>query len=108
MRVLTTVASLVMAASVTTPAQAAASIRVPEARVAGGDVVELTYPSVVNTRIKRADRALDRATRQLENGAAAKGAKSLKVVRRQLAAAWRGARYVIRTTPPPPAEEARA
>src|SRR3954452_10623184 len=108
MRTITTALSLLLAAGVTAASPAAASARGPEAHASGGDVVELTYPSIVKTRVKRAERALDRATNQLEGGSSAKGLKSLKVVRRQMAAAWRGARYVIRTTPPPPAEEARA
>jgi hypothetical protein len=84
-----------------------ASARPPEASASGGDVVALTYPSIVSVRIKRTETALDRATRQVENGSTAKAVKSLKTVRRQLSSAWRGARYVIRTTPPPPADEAR-
>jgi hypothetical protein len=79
-----------------------------KARAAGGDVVELTYPSIVQVRVKRAERALDRATNKIEAGQNEKAAAKLKVVRRQTAAAWRGAKYIIRTTPPPPpAEDAR-
>jgi hypothetical protein len=79
-----------------------------QARAAGSDVVELTYPSIVQVRVKRAERALDRATNKIEAGQNQKAAAKLKVVRRQTAAAWRGAKYVIRTTPPPPpAEDAR-
>ncbi len=107
MRMIPTALLLVLAAGVTASAPAAAATRGAEAHASGGDVVPLIYPSIVNTRVKRAERALDRATNQLEGGSSAKGLKSLKIVRRQLAAAWRGARYVIRTTPPPPAEEAR-
>ena len=107
MRMFPTALVLVLAAGVTAAAPAAASTRGAEAHASGGDVVPLIYPSIVNTRVKRAERALDRATNQLEGGSSAKGLKSLKIVRRQMAAAWRGARYVIRTTPSPPAEEAR-
>ena len=88
-------------------APAAASAHAPEASASGGDVVELVYPSIIKVRVKRTERALDRATKQVESNKMAKAVKSLKVVRRQLSSAWRGARYVIRTTPPPPAEEAR-
>jgi hypothetical protein len=107
MRLITSTLPLLLAAGLIAAAPAAASGRVPDARASGGDVVPLTYPSIVNTRVKRANQALDRATKQLENGSSAKGVKTLKVVRRQLAAAWRGARYVIRTTPPPVADDAR-
>jgi hypothetical protein len=80
----------------------------PKAKAAGDPVVELTYPSIVQVRVSRTENALERATRKIENGKPeAEIARTLKVVRRQLAAAWRGARYVIRTTPPPVAEEAR-
>ena len=67
--------------------------------------VELIYPSLVRVRIGRTERALERATRKIENNKLAEAATTLKVVRRQMAAAWRGAKYVIRTAPPPPPEE---
>ena len=76
-----------------------------KAKAAGGDAVELIYPSLVRVRVARTERALDRATRKIENGKPVKAATTLKVVRRQMAAAWRGAKYIIRTTPPPPPEE---
>jgi hypothetical protein len=80
----------------------------PKAQASGGDVVELTYPSIVRTHVTRAERAMERATRKIENDKPDKAARPLKVVRRQVAAAWRGAKYKIRTTPPPPAEDAQA
>src|SRR5215210_6755565 len=92
-----------LAASTATAAQPPAP-----ASAAGGDVVELTYPSIVKGRVDRTERALRRATSQVEDGNPAKAASRLKTVRRQLSSAWRGAKYVIRSTPPPPAEEARA
>jgi len=79
----------------------------PQAHASGGDVVELTYPSIVSTHVERTERALERATRKIENDKPAAAARPLKVVSRQMAAAWRGAKYKIRTTPPPPADEAR-
>jgi hypothetical protein len=108
MRLMTTTLPLALAASAILAAPAAGSAHVPDAHSSGSDAVELIYPSIVRTRIERTERALKRATKQLESGRSAKAVTSLKVVRRQMAAAWRGARYVIRTTPPPPAEEARA
>jgi hypothetical protein len=75
------------------------------AKAAGGDAVELTYPSIVQVRVNRTENALERATKKIENGKPVEAANTMKVVRRQLGAAWRGAKYVIRTTPPPPPEE---
>ena len=75
------------------------------AKAAGGDAVELTYPSIVQVRVNRTEKALERATKKIENGKPVEAATTMKVVRRQLGAAWRGAKYVIRTTPPPPPEE---
>ncbi len=77
----------------------------PKAKAAGDPVVELTYPSIVQTRVARTERALERATKRIENGQIADAATTLKVVRRQMAASWRGAKYVIRTTPAPPPPE---
>jgi hypothetical protein len=88
------------------PATAGASRTPIAAHAAGGDVVVLTYPSLVKTRVARARRALRRAVNQLEDGEPADA--KLKIVRRQMAAAWRGAKYIIRTTPPPPPAEDRA
>jgi hypothetical protein len=89
------------------PAHAADLNPPPPARAAGGDVVELTYPSVVMTHVKRAERAMDRAATRFEDEEPDRAARPLKVVRRQIAAAWRGAKYKIRTAPPPPATEDR-
>jgi hypothetical protein len=86
---------------------AVANAAPPKAHAAGGDVVELTYPSIVRIPVARAERALKRATRKIENDKPDAAARPLKLVRRQMAAAWRGAKYKIRTTPPPPADDAR-
>jgi hypothetical protein len=86
----------------------AAEAKAPAARASGGDVVELTYPSIVRIPVRRAERALARATRKIENDKPAAAERPLAVVRRQVAKAWRGAKYKIRTTPPaPPADDAR-
>jgi hypothetical protein len=84
---------------------AAAQKPAPTAHAAGGDVAAMTYPSIVNTRVGRTNRALRRAVKQIENNNPASAA-TLKIVRRQMAAAWRGAKYIIRTTPPPVAGDA--
>lgn len=98
-----------LAASLVAVSPASADAKAPaKAQAAGGDAVELIYPSIVRPRIARTERALERATRKIENGKTVEAATTLKVVRRQLAAAWRGTKYVIRTAPaPPPAEDAR-
>ena len=72
-----------------------------KARASGSPAVELIYPSIVRARIARTERALERATERYENGSPLDAVPTFKVVRRQLAAAWRGAKYVIRTAPPP-------
>jgi hypothetical protein len=84
---------------------AAAEKPAAKAKAAGGDVVELTYPSLVKTRVDRTERAIERATNRIENGNVTGAASTFKVIRRQLGAAWRGTKYVIRTTPPPPPAE---
>jgi len=77
----------------------------PKAKAAGSPTVELIYPSLVQVRIDRTKRALERATKRYENGTPLDAVPTFKVVRRQLAAAWRGAKYVIRTAPAPPPDE---
>jgi hypothetical protein len=98
---------LAVAASLVAVSPAVAKPTPPKAHVSGGDVSALIYPSLVQPRVDRTERALRRATKALDNGNSAKVATTLKVVRRQMSSAWRGAKYIIRTTPPPPAEEAR-
>jgi hypothetical protein len=108
MRSLRAIVPLAVAASLVAVSPAAADAKAPakaKAKAAGTDAVTLIYPSLVQVRIGRTERALERATRKIENNKVAEGATTLKVVRRQLAAAWRGTKYVIRTTPPPVPEE---
>jgi hypothetical protein len=106
MRSLRAAVPLALAASLVAVSPAAADAKAPaKAKASGGDVVELTYPSIVRPRIGRTERALERATKKIENGKPVEAATTLKVVRRQLAAAWRGTKYVIRTAPPPPPDE---
>lgn len=109
MRSLRAALPLALAVGLVAAAPAAADAKsTPRAHASGGDAVELIYPSLVRVRIARTERALDRATRKVENGKPVEAATTLKVVRRQMAASWRGAKYIIRTTPPPPpAEDAR-
>ena len=104
MRSLRAIVPLAVAASLVAVSPAAADAKAPakaKAKAAGSDVVQVIYPSLVQVRIGRTERALERATRKVENNKVAEAATTLKVVRRQLAAAWRGTKYVIRTAPPP-------
>ena len=106
MRSLRAIVPVAVAASLVAVSPAAADAKAPaKAKAAGSDAVELIYPSLVQVRIGRTERALERATRKIENNKPAEGATTLKVVRRQLAAAWRGTKYVVRTAPPPPPDE---
>ena len=96
---------LALVAGIVAVAPAAAQKPAPTAHAAGGGgPAVIAYPSMVQTRVGRARRALRRAVNESESDSpsGAVTATSLKVVRRQMAAAWRGAKYIIRTTPPPP------
>jgi hypothetical protein len=101
------VVPLALMAGLAVSVPAVADAKPIRAHAAGGDVVTPVFPSLVQTRVDRAERALRHATKRIENNKLDKAAASFKVVRRQMAAAWRGAKYVIRTTPPPPPEEDR-
>jgi hypothetical protein len=78
----------------------------PAAQMSGGDAPPL-LPSLVQTRLTRVDNALEQLTEDVNELDGVHAAKSGKVVRRQLAAAWRGAKYYIVHAPPPPADDAR-
>src|SRR5919197_4359001 len=106
LRFMRTALPLALAVGVVAAAPGVAGAKaLARAHAAGGDVVTLQYPSLVKTRVGRAQRALHRAVAKIENGQGTQAATTFKVVRRQMAAAWRGTKYVIRTTPPPPATE---
>jgi hypothetical protein len=106
MRSLRAAIPLAIAASLVAVSPAAADAKAPsKAKASGAPTVELTYPSIVRARVARTERALERATRKIENGKVVEAATTLKVVRRQMSSAWRGAKYVVRTAPPPPPEE---
>jgi len=78
----------------------------PAAQMSGGDVPP-PLPSLVQTRLTRVENALERLTEDVDEVDGVPGLKTSKVVRRQLAAAWRGARYYILHPPAPPADDAR-
>lgn len=85
------------------PAGAAAP---PTAQMSGGDVPP-PLPSLVQTRLTRVENALETLTEDVNEVDGVHGTKTAKVVRRQLAAAWRGAKYYITHAPAPPADDAR-
>ena len=87
------------------PAGAARGAEVPVAHAAGGEAVAV-IPAVVRTRVQRAERSLDRLSDYVDDGDAAHVARTGRLLRRQVASAWRGAKYYIRHAPPP-ADEAR-
>jgi hypothetical protein len=64
-------------------------------------------PSLIQTRITRTENALERLTNYVDDGDAAGVARTGQVVRRQLAAAWRGAVYYL-NNPPAPVDEGLA
>ena len=96
--------SAVIAAGLVAAAPAGAS-GPPVAQMSGSDAPP-PLPSLVQTRLTRVDNAIERLTDDVNDVDSVHAAKSGKVVRRQLAAAWRGARYYIVHAPPPPAEDA--
>jgi hypothetical protein len=91
---------LAVAAGLAAVPSAMAAKPSPVARAAGGDAPPVV-PSLIQTRITRTENALERLTRYVDNGDSAKVVKVGKVIRRQTSAAWRGAKYYLRTAPPP-------
>jgi len=63
-------------------------------------------PSLIQTRIDRAENALERLSEKVDDQDSAGVVRVSKVIRRQTAAAWRGAKYYLRTAPPPVPEDA--
>src|SRR4051812_5406692 len=75
--------------------------RAPVAHAAGGNAGTPTYPGLVNNRLVRTQRALDRALGYADDGETAKALSSLYSARLQVKLAWRSAKYVIQHAPPP-------
>jgi hypothetical protein len=96
-------AALVAAA----PAAAAPTGDRPTAKAAGGDAPPV-IPALIQTRITRVNNAIDRLTDYVDDNDVAGVDRTGKVIRRQLAAAWRGAVYYIKNPPPPVGDDARA
>jgi len=78
----------------------------PTAQMSGGDVPP-PLPSLVQTRLTRVDNALETLTDDVNDVDGVHAMKTAKVIRRQLAAAWRGSKYYITHPPAPPADDAR-
>jgi hypothetical protein len=89
------------------PPGASAQGTPPSAHASGGDVPPV-IPATVRTRIKRTESALDRLSGYVDDDDATHATSTGKVIRQQLAAAWRGAKYYIKHAPPPPAADAKA
>ena len=86
------------AAALATAAPAVAAPAPPVAQAAGGDAPPI-IPSLIQTRITRTENAIDRLTTYVDDGDAASVTRTGKVIRRQLAAAWRGAVYYLNNPP---------
>jgi len=91
---------LAVAAGLAAAASPANASDAPVARAAGGDAPAVV-PSLIQTRITRAENALERLTQYVDDSQPDKVVSVGKVIRRQTAAAWRGAKYYLRTAPPP-------
>ena len=57
----------------------------------GGDVVVLTYPSIMQTRLVRAQTAIRRATAFVDDGEPGRATTALAAARTNLTKAWNGA-----------------
>jgi hypothetical protein len=92
------------------PAAASPQAADPVAHASGGGGgTPPPLPALVRTRVVRTENALERLTESVDDGDAVQAAKTAKVIRRQLSAAWRGTKYYIKNAPPPPppADDAR-
>jgi hypothetical protein len=83
-------------------AQAAPAKRAPVARTAGSDAGPPVFPGLVNTRMIRTQKALDRAVDYADDGQSDKAISALYQARLQVKLAWRAAKYQIENAPPPP------
>ena len=72
------------------------------ARAAGSDGPPPVLPSLVRTRIARGTKAIERAGDWVDQDDNVKAVVSLRNVRRNMYAAWRGAVDAVENAPPPP------
>jgi hypothetical protein len=75
--------------------------RAPVARAAGSGGGPPVYPGLVNTRLVRTQKALDRAVDYADDGQTDKAVSALYAARLQVKLAWRAGKYVIQHAPPP-------
>lgn len=94
------VASTATRSSADQQPQSAAVYSAPLAQASGGDVA-LPIPSIVNTKIVRAQAALDRAVTAIDQGQNANALPEFVSVATNVNDAWAAAQYVIETAPPP-------
>ncbi|HKG66014.1 MAG TPA: hypothetical protein VKB28_18240 [Solirubrobacteraceae bacterium] len=92
---------LVMTPAALADSGSAKSHPVP-AKAAGSDGPPPVLPSIVRTRIARGTKAIERAGDWVDQEDNAKAVVSLRNVRRNMYAAWRGAVDVVENAPPPP------
>jgi hypothetical protein len=98
---------LAVAAGLAAASPADAATHHAPAHLAGGDPPPIV-PSLIQTRITRTENALERLTKYVDNNQPDKVVSVGKVIRRQTSAAWRGAKYYLRTAPPPVTDDLAA
>jgi hypothetical protein len=103
----TTLAAAVAAAALIAAAPAGAAPRDPAPKAHAAGDAAVVIPSLISTRTTRVENALGRLTDYVDDGDTAGVDRTGKVIRRQLAAAWRGAVYYIKNPPPPVADDAQ-
>ena len=74
----------------------------PVAHAAGDDPGPPVYPGLVNTRLVRTQKALDRAVENADDGNIDKAVSALYTTRLQLKLAWRAAKHKIEHSPATP------
>jgi hypothetical protein len=79
--------------------------RGPVAHAAGGDLPPPPLPAIVNVRVTRTEVALEGAATAVDNGQPAVAVVELNAAVRNMRKATTAAQFVVRTTPPPVAEE---
>jgi len=84
-----------------TPAAATADTGPVRAHASGSDGPPPVLPSIVNQRIKRGEKALERAGDYVDRENPDKAVVSLRNARRNMYAAWRNAVDVVENAPPP-------
>jgi hypothetical protein len=99
------VPAALVAGALVIPSAATASTGA-DAHAAGSDGPPPVLPSIVNRRINRGEKALDRAGDYVDREMPDKAVVSLRNARRNMYVAWRNAVDVVENAPPPPPAEA--